>query len=236
MRTQALHGFQLVGAEHDNLAAASQFLDSDCAGSAMSRHPVPENDRQSRINSGLCIRPRQAAPSAACLWSKTTWPRAGHHAGRRDEEVRRSSRWLFFAQPTKLSHHDQVFRAAKVRVQLRLFRHVTDPAFIRHKIVLDLPAVEQNLTGIYVNQPGDHLHGCGFARAIRTQIPGNFSRTRSEASHFQRQECLNTVCARYEAEHGIGSRGWPHDSICYETLCSIPTKVSASRYCGTPVN
>ena len=58
-------------------------------------------------------------------------------------------------------------------VEMRLFRHVAHALLPGDQIALNGNAVEQDFAGGHLHQPGDHLHGGGFAGAVRPQVAGD---------------------------------------------------------------
>ena len=84
-------------------------------------------------------------------------------------------------QIAQLAHHDEVFQAAQMRVEVRLFGHVAHALLVGDQVALDGLAVEEDLAGGHLDQAGDHLHGGGFARAVRAQVAGHLAGARREA-------------------------------------------------------
>src|ERR1700689_1977433 len=62
-----------------------------------------------------------------------------------------------------------------MRVQVRLFRNVAHALLVCDRVALDGLAVEKDLSGVHLNEPGDPFHGGGFAGAVRPQVPGHFA-------------------------------------------------------------
>ncbi len=69
-----------------------------------------------------------------------------------------------------------------MRVEMRLFRHVTHALLVRDQVGLNALAVEQDLARGRLDEPGDHLHGGGLAGAVRTQVTGDLAGARREAN------------------------------------------------------
>ena len=90
-------------------------------------------------------------------------------------------RWAWRGRFAQLAHHDQVFEAAQMRVEMRLFGHVAHALLVGDRVALDGLAVEQDLAGGGLDQAGDHLHGGGFAGAVRSQVAGDLAGARREA-------------------------------------------------------
>src|SRR6516225_11169920 len=67
-----------------------------------------------------------------------------------------------------------------MRVEMRLFRHITHPGFVRNQIMVDAAAIEKDLARRGLEQSGDHFDGRGFPGAVGAEIPGHFAGTRSE--------------------------------------------------------
>ena len=62
-----------------------------------------------------------------------------------------------------------------MRVEMRLFGHVAHALLVGDQVALNGLAVEQDLAGGHLHQPGDHLHGGGFAGAVRPQVAGDLA-------------------------------------------------------------
>src|SRR6516162_11562847 len=67
-----------------------------------------------------------------------------------------------------------------MRIEMRLFRHIAHPGFVRNQIMVDAAAIEKDLSGRDLEQSGDHLDGRGFPGTVGAEIPGHFAGTRSE--------------------------------------------------------
>ena len=62
-------------------------------------------------------------------------------------------------QTAQLANHGQVFEASQMRIDLRLFGHVSHAALVGHRIVLDALALEQDFPVGRLHESRNHLHG-----------------------------------------------------------------------------
>jgi hypothetical protein len=82
----------------------------------------------------------------------------------------------FSGKAAQLGHHGQVFQAAEMGVEMRLLRHVAHAPLVGDEVVANGLAAEKDLARADLDQPGDHLHGGGFAGAVGTEVAGDFAR------------------------------------------------------------
>src|SRR5580765_5554289 len=66
-------------------------------------------------------------------------------------------------------------------VEVRFFRHVTQPLLPGDHIVADRPSVEGDVTRGRLDQADDHLDRRGFARTVGPEITRDFTGARAEA-------------------------------------------------------
>jgi hypothetical protein len=64
---------------------------------------------------------------------------------------------------------------------MRLLGHITHTLLETKQVAADGPAIEENLAVRGLDQPGNHLHGGGFAGAVRPQVSGDLAGARLKA-------------------------------------------------------
>jgi len=97
-----------------------------------------------------------------------------------------------------------------MRVEIRLFRHVSHALLVGDEIAANGLAGEENFARPDLDQPGDHFHGSGFAGAVGAQVAGDFARGGGEADVIYGQDAREALgdVAQFEC----------HDSR-YSTPC-----------------
>ena len=81
----------------------------------------------------------------------------------------------------ELGDHAEVFNAAQVGVEMRLFGDVAHALLVGDEVLLDGLAFEEDFSGAWVHESGDHLHGGGFAGAVGAEVAGDFAGPGGEA-------------------------------------------------------
>ena len=102
-----------------------------------------------------------------------------------------------------MAHHGQVFQAAQMGVEMRLFGYVAHALFVGDEVVANGLAAEEDLARADLDEPGDHLHGGGFAGAVGAQIAGDFARGCGKADVIYGEHARKTLgdVAQFE-RHG----------------------------------
>src|ERR1700749_1017922 len=90
-----------------------------------------------------------------------------------------------------------------MRVEIRFLGHVTHALLPRDRIALDPLPLKQNVPGRYLNQPRDHLHRRGLARAVRAEISRDLARASGEAHIRNRRNLEETLRNVAKLEHGV---------------------------------
>src|SRR5579872_1995300 len=65
-------------------------------------------------------------------------------------------------------------------------RHIACAPFVRYEIAANRLAAEKDFARADLDQSRDHFHGCGFTRAVRTKIAGDFSRAAEKLTYLRR--------------------------------------------------
>ncbi len=117
----------------------------------------------------------------------------------------------------KLAHHDQVFEAAQMRVQMRLFGHVAHALLPGDQVAPDGFAVEQNLAAARLDEAGDHLHGGGFAGAVRPEVAGHLAGQAEKLT-------LSTAGCRRSAWRRCGVRAWRWNTFDASAEVVVPAR------------
>src|SRR5580658_2864059 len=88
-------------------------------------------------------------------------------------------------------------------VQIRLFGDISHAPFESQQVLLDGDAIEEDLAGAHLHEPGDHLHGCRFTRSVRSQVTGNLSGLRREADVIHGDSAGESLSDVSKFEHNI---------------------------------
>jgi hypothetical protein len=85
-----------------------------------------------------------------------------------------------------LRDHLEIFETAEMTVEVRLLGDVPHALTEGHEVIVDGFAIEEDLAGGHFDETGDHLHGGGFAGAVRTEVAGHLPRLSEKADVVDR--------------------------------------------------
>ena len=159
-RRHAFHCFEFMRTEEDRLAARRQFLNQTPQDQARphieARERLVEQDQFGIVQESR--RQQHLLPHA--LRIRRNWCVPVAMQGEQAQEPVDLILGRFGGQSPQLPHHHQVFESAQMPVQMRLLRHISHTLLPCDQVALNRNAFEQDLARRYLQQPGDHLHGC----------------------------------------------------------------------------
>ncbi len=87
----------------------------------------------------------------------------------------------FAGQSAKPAHQLQVLAPAQVRIEVRLFGHITHLALETDPVRADIVALEENLSFGRLDQPGKHFDRRTLPGAVGPDVTEDFTRPDGEA-------------------------------------------------------
>jgi len=99
--------------------------------------------------------------------------------------------------------HAQIFEAAQVRVEMRLFGHVAEALLVADQVVPDGSALEQDFACRRLDERGDHFHSGRFAGAVGPQVAGDLAGARGEADVVYRDDSAEVLRDVAKLEHTV---------------------------------
>src|SRR5579863_574299 len=84
-------------------------------------------------------------------------------------------------QAAQSAHQLEILQTGKKRIQVRLFRHISDQALITRQILSDIFSAEEKFSARWLQQARDDLHRRALSRAVRPEISKHFAQVHFEA-------------------------------------------------------
>src|SRR5262249_24965908 len=103
------------------------------------------------------------------------------------------------------SDQRQVFEAAQVCVQIRLFRHVAEAAFEPNQILANVAAMEQNLARAGIEPPREHLDRGALTGTVRSHVAEKLTRYQREVQIGHGWDPAIPLCQAPDFKHGVAA-------------------------------